>query len=57
LLTGLGGGHRGAHPDARTGDLPLRLRTQRDHRLVVVFGLEADTAARLRGRLNRARVM
>ena len=47
LLPGLGG-HRGPHPDARPGHLPLRRQPQPGHRLLVVLGGEVDPPARLR---------
>ena len=41
-------GHRGPHPDAGPGHLPLRRQPQHRHRLLVMLGREVDPAARLR---------
>ena len=40
--------HRGPHPDAGPGHLPLRRQPQVRHRLLVMLGREVDPAARLR---------
>jgi hypothetical protein len=40
-------GHRGAHPNPRAGDLPLRLDTQPDHQLLMPLSLKIDPAADL----------
>jgi hypothetical protein len=47
LLPGLRG-HRGAHPDPGTGDLPLGRQAQGEHGLLVVLGVPVDPAADLR---------
>src|SRR5712691_12614649 len=47
LLAGLGG-HRGPDPDLRPGDLPLGLKPQRQHRLLMILGAEVDPATHLR---------
>jgi hypothetical protein len=47
LLPGLGG-HRGADPDPRPGDLPLGRQSQREHRLLVVLGVPVDPPADFR---------
>ena len=47
LLPGLGG-HRGPHPDARPGHLPLRRQPQPGHRPLVMLRGEVDLPARLR---------
>jgi hypothetical protein len=46
LLTGLRG-HRGPNPDPGTGDLPLGLPTQGQHRQLVVVGVKVDPASGL----------